>query len=57
MFNFLNPYFYKSLDPIGSIFFRVLYPGTEKLMKYPPLWVWGANVLKKRIENKDLIMK
>ncbi len=35
-FKFLTPHFYKSLDPIGSIFFHVLYPGTENLMKYPP---------------------
>ncbi len=38
IFNFLTPYFYKSLDPIGSIFFRVLYPGTDNLMKYLPPW-------------------
>ncbi len=36
MLNFLTPHFYKSLDPIGSIFVRVLYPGTENLMKYTP---------------------
>ncbi len=34
--NFLTPHFYKSLDPIGSIFVHVLYLGTENFMKYPP---------------------
>ncbi len=34
--NLLTPHFYKSLDPIGSIFFSCAVPGYRKFYEVPP---------------------
>ncbi len=37
---FLTPHFYKTLDPIGSIFHHLLDPHTENLVKWTPLEIY-----------------